>query len=276
MKNSKKLVALAIGVVCAGGFLVGCEDPKIKDLESQVSSLETTNKNLTDENTTLNSRVSDLSSELTNVTYQMFCSVMSQLPMCDLDTKIEYEANSYDSIYNNYASFLTKANYFSTVWNNVLKSSINLEMGKYYKLVYGDSSFDVVQFAYQNGHYNAYVYSDKLFSYSANDDATQARRIYHKTCLILDMTYENGNFKSITMSDYLWERSYDGNGSVVTSSTLKDNESVDIVFDSTKDALSERWKKSAGGANATNKETAVNNALDPSKTNYVVIDFSET
>ena len=264
MKNSKKIVAFAMcaASICTLPLLTGCgEDKKIKELETQVSGLQSTNTALTKENDKLNS-------DLTNATYQMFCAVMTQLPMCDLTTKLAYETAEPKTEYSVYESFVEKANKFSRVWTNTISNTQDLKFGVSYKLINSDKDFDVVKFEYNNGHYYAYVYGDKLVSteeqLAANEgkEKSQQEFIYNKSYLKLDMTYENGDFKSITLSDYVWARTLDGNNDIAVTEHNLSDKCIEIKFDRSKDALAERWTLPSVVGKSVNAElSGVNSAL---------------
>ena len=111
-------------------------------------------------------------------------------------------------------------------------------------------------FNYQNDHYYASIYSDKLVS---TDDS--GNKNYQRTCLKLDMVYLNGVFSSISMSDIMWARKDDSNGNSIQNSQMSD-ESTKISFDSSKEDLSERWITTSAGAEENRLESGVSEVVN--------------
>ncbi len=275
--------ALSVALACGIPFFAGCNEDQIKDLESQISTLQsekaqlTTDKtNLQTDKTNLESQVSTLQSEKTQLTndktnlqnqnaqlintatYQMLCAVMSQLSICDMDTKIMYDndSNKDDEKYSSYKTFVRSANKFVLTWNKVVNSSKVIEMNTSYKLVNSadSSDYEIVLFNFYNGHYYAYIYADKLAwsSWAAGNGLNE----YNRTCLMLDMVYQNGAFSSISMRDIIWARTVDNEGKSVQNSQMR-NDSIKISFDSTQEELSNRWVTTPAGADENNLEGGV-------------------
>ncbi len=207
MNLKKKIVVGVLSAACLFSVpaLVGCDEDKIKDLESQISTLESQNaqlvidkNNLKNQNDLLIEQNDALAIDIREANYQMLCAVMTQLPICDVENE--------SSIRNAYANNLSV---FNDVWGEIVASKQKVDLGKQYK-VQSNGNWYVVQFTYGNN-----TYSVEMFSAQTTENSGTIT--INREFLLIDAKYNNGDFSQINLKNGKWiEESNDTEGTTTT------------------------------------------------------------
>lgn len=216
------------------------------NLQNQNLQLQNQNDQLVLDKTNLQNQNLQLQNLINEATYQMLCSVMTQLPNCDKDSdhlggnSNEFSQEEIDNAEDIYNSYITKTTTFNNVWNTIVTSETRVNLGDQYKVQYNDKWY-VVKFTYNNG-----IFKAEMFSMVVTQDAYETRTV--REFVVISSGYSNGNFSQVEFKNGKWVEvaSTATNETSITISRINYNKSSQIPWSADTSAMNNDEKAYEG------------------------------